>query len=157
MTLNTLEEFLDAFPGCLVIVSHDRYFMDRLVDHLFVFEGEGQISDFPGNYTDLREREKTIKAETPKQVAEKKPAAVAKTTEKSTLKATFKDKKEFEEISANLEQLTSKKESFIQKINQGTEDHEELLKWSLEIEGLDKKIEELEMRWLELSELDGIS
>src|SRR5690606_7504349 len=59
MTLNTLEEFLDTFPGCLIIVSHDRYFMDRLVEHLFVFEGEGEISDFPGNYSEFRETEKS--------------------------------------------------------------------------------------------------
>ena len=156
VTLNTLEEFLDVFPGCLVIVSHDRYFMDRLVDHLFVFEGDGQISDFPGNYTDLREKQKAAKTEAPKQVAEKKPVA-SKTIEKESTKATFKDKKEFEEISASLEQLTAEKDTYIQKINQGTEDHEELMKWSLEIEELDKKIETLEMRWLELSELDGIS
>ncbi|MDO6438748.1 ABC-F family ATP-binding cassette domain-containing protein [Cyclobacterium sp. 1_MG-2023] len=156
VTLNTLEEFLDVFPGCLVIVSHDRYFMDRLVDHLFVFEGDGQISDFPGNYTDLREKKKTAKNVAPKQVAEKKPEAT-KTAEKESTKASFKDKKEFEEISASLEQLTAKKDTYIQKINQGTEDHEELMKWSLEIEELDKKIETLEMRWLELSELDGIS
>ena len=156
VTLNTLEEFLDVFPGCLVIVSHDRYFMDRLVDHLFVFEGDGQISDFPGNYTDLREKQKAAKAEAPKQVAEKKPAA-SKTTEKENTKASYKEKKEFEEISASLEQLTTKKETYIQKINQGTENHEELMEWSLEIESLDEKIEALEMRWLELSELDGIS
>jgi ATP-binding cassette subfamily F protein uup len=156
VTLNTLEEFLDVFPGCLVIVSHDRYFMDRLVDHLFVFEGDGQISDFPGNYTDLREKQKAAKAEEPKQVAEKKPAA-SKTTEKENTKASYKEKKEFEEISASLEQLTTKKETYIQKINQGTENHEELMEWSLEIESLDEKIEALEMRWLELSELDGIS
>ncbi|GAB3010658.1 ABC-F family ATP-binding cassette domain-containing protein [Cyclobacterium sediminis] len=156
VTLNTLEEFLDVFPGCLVIVSHDRYFMDRLVDHLFVFEGDGQISDFPGNYTDLREKQKTAKTEAPKQVAEKKPVA-SKTTEKESTKATFKDKKEFEEISASLEKLTAKKDTYIQKINQGTENHEELMEWSLEIESLDEKIEALEMRWLELSELDGIS
>jgi ATP-binding cassette subfamily F protein uup len=155
VTLNTLEEFLDAFPGCLVIVSHDRYFMDRLVDHLFVFEGQGQISDFPGNYTDLREAEKVAKTESPKKVTEKKPETTL-APEKTPSKATFKDKKEFEQIAADLEELTGKKEVYIQKINQGTEDHEELLKWSLEIEGLDKKIEELEMRWLELSELEGI-
>ena len=155
VTLNTLEEFLDAFPGCLVIVSHDRYFMDRLVDHLFVFEGQGQISDFPGNYTDLREAEKVAKTESPKKVTEKKPETTL-APEKNPSKATFKDKKEFEQIAADLEELTGKKEVYIQKINQGTEDHEELLKWSLEIEGLDKKIEELEMRWLELSELEGI-
>tara|TARA_R110002074_G_C12145982_1_gene629662 strand:- start:222 stop:614 length:393 start_codon:yes stop_codon:yes gene_type:complete len=130
--------------------------MDRLVDHLFVFEGNGQISDFPGNYTDLREKQKAAKAEAPKQGAEKKPVA-AKTSEKESTKATFKEKKEFEEISATLEQLTAKKETYIQKINQGTENHEELMEWSIEIEGLDEKIEALEMRWLELSELDGIS
>lgn len=155
VTLNTLEEFLDAFPGCLIIVSHDRYFMDRLVDHLFVFEGQGKISDFPGNYTDLREMEKVAKTESPKKVPEKKSESSV-TPDKNTSKATFKDKKEFEKVAAELEALTDKKEACMLKIYQGSNDHEELLGWSLEIEGIDKKIGELEMRWLELSELDGI-
>ncbi|WP_439482113.1 ABC-F family ATP-binding cassette domain-containing protein [Cyclobacterium plantarum] len=156
VTLNTLEDFLDNFPGCLVIVSHDRYFMDRLVEHLFVFDGEGKISDFPGNYTDYRENLKRIKPNPPKKTEEKK-SGNSKDQDKNTNKASFKDKKEFETISQDLENLARKKESYINKINEGTENHQTLIEWSMEIENIEKKTADLEMRWLELSELDGIS
>ncbi|MFO7825175.1 MAG: ABC-F family ATP-binding cassette domain-containing protein [Cyclobacterium sp.] len=155
VTLNTLEDFLDNFPGCLIIVSHDRYFMDRLVEHLFVFEGEGQISDFPGNYTDYRESLKLKKAAPTKKVAEPK-SGHSQEAEKNTNKASFKDKKEFENITLDLEKLAKEKETFINKINEGSENHQTLVEWSKEIENIDKKTEVLEMRWLELSELDGI-
>jgi ATP-binding cassette subfamily F protein uup len=155
MTLNTLEEFLDNFPGCLVIVSHDRYFMDRLVDHLFVFEGEGRIKDFPGNYTDFREWEKE------QRVVEKpdKPGSVKVPEPKSTepkVKASFKEKKEFEGLNGQIEALNSEKTKLVSQISSGTEDHESLLKWSQRIQELEETLEELEMRWLELSELEGI-
>lgn len=156
VTLNTLEDFLDNFPGCLVIVSHDRYFMDRLVEHLFVFDGEGKISDFPGNYTDYRENLKRIKT-SPTKKAEEKKSNNSKDPDKNTNKASFKDKKEFETISQDLEKLAKEKESYINKINEGTENHQTLIEWSMEIENIDKKTANLEMRWLELSELDGIS
>src|SRR5690606_15802152 len=104
MTLNTLEEFLDNFPGCLIIVSHDRYFMDRLVDHLFVFEGEGIIKDFPGNYSEFREWEKEQKA----QQKDKAAAPVSSNKEEpakngSTNRASFKQKQEFEQIQHDME------------------------------------------------------
>lgn len=159
VTLNTLEEFLDTFPGCLIIVSHDRYFMDRLVEHLFVFEGEGIIKDFPGNYTDFREWEKEQRS-IEKESKQEKPAKVEK--EKSAgngpakVKASFKEKKEFEEINATIEKLTVEKEELVARISEGTEDHQALLDWSNRIQELDGLLEELEMRWLELSELDGI-
>lgn len=159
VTLNTLEEFLDTFPGCLIIVSHDRYFMDRLVEHLFVFEGEGIIKDFPGNYTDFREWEKEQRS-IEKESKQEKPAKVEK--EKSAgngpakVKASFKEKKEFEEINATIEKLTVEKEELVARISEGTEDHQALLDWSNRIQELDGLLEELEMRWLELSELEGI-
>ncbi|MBD3628333.1 ABC-F family ATP-binding cassette domain-containing protein [Cyclobacterium sp.] len=156
VTLNTLEDFLDNFPGCLVIVSHDRYFMDRLVEHLFVFDGEGKISDFPGNYTDYRENLKRIKTSPTKKTEEKK-SGNSKDQDKNTNKASFKDKKEFETISQDLENLAKKKESYINKINEGTENHQTLIEWSMEIENIEKETADLEMRWLELSELDGIA
>jgi ATP-binding cassette subfamily F protein uup len=156
VTLNTLEEFLDNFPGCLIIVSHDRYFMDRLVEHLFVFEGEGKIKDFPGNYSEFREWEKEQKSNK----KEEKPAKEVK-TEKSSFdtgkpKATFKDKKEFEEINAKMGSLNDEKEKLFSLITAGTDDHEALMEWSAALKKVDEDIEELELRWLELSELDGI-
>ncbi|MCS5491492.1 ABC-F family ATP-binding cassette domain-containing protein [Algoriphagus limi] len=162
MTLNVLEEFLDDFPGCLVIVSHDRYFMDRLVDHLFVFEGEGEIRDFPGNYTDLREWEKenSTKNQVPsiKKVEEKtankesveNPGAVAKN------KASYKQKQEFKKITETIGNLEEEKAQLTEKISSGIDDHQELLELSNRIAEIDGELEELEMAWLELSELEGI-
>ncbi len=157
MTLNTLEEFLDNFPGCLIIVSHDRYFMDRLVEHIFVFEGEGIIKDFPGNYTEFREWEKEEKAGK----KEEKPVKEIQSNQsynvdQSKLKANFKEKMEFEEISKKLEALNQEKDSIVSDITKGTEDHSALLKWSNRIQEIDRKLEDLEIRWLELSELEGI-
>jgi ATP-binding cassette subfamily F protein uup len=159
VTLNTLEEFLDVFPGCLIIVSHDRYFMDRLVEHLFVFEGNGLIKDFPGNYTDLREWEKDQKSIGKEQKATQssKPKQEVYLSDSSTkYKASFKEKQEFEELNKTLANLAKEKESLVQRINDGTDDHEKLMEWSIKIQALDADIEVLELRWLELSELDGI-
>lgn len=155
MTLNTLEEFLDTFPGCLIIVSHDRYFMDRLVEHLFVFEGEGKIKDFPGNYTDFREWEKEQKSAEKSEKVEKAVSPEPKSNT-SKAKASFKEKKEFESLSVQMEALNTEKSNLVEQISSGTEDHEALVKWSQRIEEIEGKLEEMEMRWLELSDLDGI-
>ncbi|ERM82529.1 ABC transporter [Rhodonellum psychrophilum GCM71 = DSM 17998] len=157
MTLNTLEEFLDDFPGCLIIVSHDRYFMDRLVEHLFVFEGEGVIKDFPGNYTDFREWEKEQKAldKDKKPEKESKPTVVAEQAPSKT-KATFKQKKEFEEIGQQIEKLGAEKETLVEKMNSGIDDHQKIQEWSSRIKEIDSTTGELELRWLELSEMEGI-
>ncbi|WP_154856216.1 ABC-F family ATP-binding cassette domain-containing protein [Cyclobacterium xiamenense] len=156
VTLNTLEEFLENFPGCLVIVSHDRYFMDRLVDHLFVFEGQGQISDFPGNYSDYRETQKQSKTSAPKKGTEKSTKSQEQPAN-SSQKASYKEKKEFESIETELKQLADQKKALMEKISGGTEDHELLIQWSQEIEAINSKNEALEMRWLELSEREGIN
>lgn len=154
MTLNTLEEFLDDFPGCLVIVSHDRYFMDRLVDHLFVFQGEGVIKNFPGNYSEYREWE----AEEKEKPAEKptKPQQRASDPDNNKDKATYNQKKEFQEIQKEIAMLEQEKASLIEAIQQGTEDHETLLKRSGRMGEIDQQLEQAETRWLELSELEGI-
>ncbi|PSL05748.1 ABC-F family ATP-binding cassette domain-containing protein [Cecembia rubra] len=155
MTLNTLEEFLDTFPGCLIIVSHDRYFMDRLVDHLFVFEGEGRIKDFPGNYTDFREWDKEQKSSNKSERAEKTISPEPKSNS-SKVKASFKEKKEFENLGNQMEVLNKEKSNLVELISSGTDDHEALINWSQRIQEIEGKLEEMEMRWLELSELDGI-
>ncbi len=156
MTLNTLEEFLDDFPGCLIIVSHDRYFMDRLVEHLFVFEGEGKISDFPGNYSDLRERQKEenklAKSSTQKEKSE--PQKVK--SESSAQKASYKQKQEFNSLTEKISDLEKEKSEITSKISEGIEDHEELMKLSNRIAEIDSELEEAELSWLELSELEGI-
>ena len=164
MTLNTLEEFLDTFPGCLIIVSHDRYFMDRLVEHLFVFEGEGEISDFPGNYTEFRESEKSQalgekSQESRAKSQEKTQVASSKNQEEKAptkVKASFKQKNEFKEVNASIAKLEKEKAEITDKIAAGIADHEELIKQSNRIGEIDSELEELELTWLELSELEGV-
>jgi ATP-binding cassette subfamily F protein uup len=165
MTLNILEEFLDTFPGCLIIVSHDRYFMDRLVEHLFVFEGEGVIRDFPGNYTDFREWEE----ENADQKAS--PSAQAKVESKPVqvevpviqevgspkLKASYKQKQEFKKVNETIAQLETEKAILTDQITVGTADVNLLLTWTNRLQAIDGELEELELSWLELSDLDGIS
>lgn len=164
MTLNTLEDFLDTFPGCLIIVSHDRYFMDQLVEHLFVFEGEGEIKDFPGNYSEFREWEKEQKDRSPKTEDRSIPASSKNQEEKAEVKvsapakvkASFKQKNEFKEVNASMAKLEKEKAELTEKISGGNSDHEELMKISARMQAIDSELEELELTWLELSELDGI-
>lgn len=154
-TLNVLEEFLENFGGTLVIVSHDRYFMDRLVNHLFVFEGEGNVRDFSGNYTEYRvtlENEKVAAtkalepAKNDPKIVEQKPSATAK-------KMSFKEKSEYENLEKEIASLEDKKTELTIKLNAGTENHEELTKLASEIEKLESKIDEKSVRWLELGEM----
>ena len=164
MTLNTLEEFLDSFPGCLIIVSHDRYFMDRLVEHLFVFEGEGAISDFPGNYSEFRESEKSQELRAKNQEGKNQVASIKNQEEKSIVevsipqkaKAGFKQKQEFKTVNETIAKLEKEKAELTEKISGGNSDHEELMKISARMLEIDFKLEELELTWLELSELEGI-
>jgi ATP-binding cassette subfamily F protein uup len=164
MTLNTLEEFLDSFPGCLIIVSHDRYFMDRLVEHLFVFEGEGAISDFPGNYSEFRESEKSQELRAKNQEGKNQVASSKNQEEKSIAevsipqkaKAGFKQKQEFKTVNETIAKLEKEKAELTEKISGGNSDHEELMKISARMLEIDSKLEELELTWLELSELEGI-
>lgn len=156
MTLNVLEDFLEEYPGCLLIVSHDRYFMDKLTDHLFVFEGEGRIRDFNGNYSDYREEldeEELLKAAAKKEGKEvKKVEEVVNIAEKTPVKkASFKEVKEFEELEKEIAGLeTRKKEINAVFENPGVND--DLGKLSREIQQLNQQQEEKELRWLELSE-----
>ncbi len=165
MTLNILEEFLDSFPGCLIIVSHDRYFMDRLVEHLFVFEGEGVIRDFPGNYTDFREWEtenedqKDSPSTQPK--VESKPVQVevplSHESSAPKLKASYKQKQEFKQLNDTIAKLEAEKATLTDQITVGSPDVGLLLTWTTRLQAIDGELEELELSWLELSELDGIA
>jgi ATP-binding cassette subfamily F protein uup len=165
MTLNILEEFLDTFPGCLIIVSHDRYFMDRLVEHLFVFEGEGVISDFPGNYTDFREWEaenedqKTATGTQPKVEPKTEPVAITEISGAASpkLKASYKQKQEFKQLNDTIAKLEAEKATITEQITVGTADVSQLLTWTNRLQAIDGELEELELSWLELSELDGIT
>ena len=155
-TLNVLEEFLESFEGCLLVVTHDRYFMDTLVDKLFVFEGEGHIRDFNGNYQDyLNELEdKKLAAYAAKQDAkEPKPIAIKeapKVIEKKKL--SFKEQRELSDLEASIEELNSEKLKLETLLTIGSESHEELLGWSQSLETIKNTLDEKELRWLALTD-----
>lgn len=151
-TLAVLENFLSEYPGCILIVSHDRYFMDKLVDHLFVFEGNGNIRDFPGNYTQYRlwqkqeeQKQKTAAEKQPRKFAEHKPA------EKK--KASFKEKREFEMLENEIASLETERSLLEEQLSADGTDYELLNKASKRIGEIAQELEEKEMRWLELSEI----
>lgn len=149
-TLNVLEDFLMNFEGCLLLVSHDRYFMDKLVDHLFVFEGESKIHDHYGNYTDYR----ASLDEKPSQAVEKKSNdTIASENSKPKKKLSFKEQKELSDLEKEIETLEKKKAEIQDKLNGGSTDHETLQKWSLEFNELESTLDQKSMRWLELSEM----
>jgi len=156
-TLAVLENFLSEYPGCLLIVSHDRYFMDRLVDHLFVFEGDGFVRDFPGNYTQLRiwqkEQEK-LGAGTDEPIVKAQESKLPDDNKSTTDKKRFsyKEKREFELLQKEIEDLTAEKQTITGKLNNGSMPFEELQKLSNRIGEVTALLDEKEFRWLELSE-----
>lgn len=157
-TLAVLENFLSEFPGCLLIVSHDRYFMDRLVDHLFVFEGDGVIRDFPGNYSQYRiwEKEKETTDDRPQTtVNTSKPSIVEQEVESVQPKKRmgFKEKREFELLQKEMEELSKEKETITEQLNSGALPFEQLQQLSTRIGEVTQLLDEKEMRWLELSEM----
>lgn len=155
-TLGVLENFLSEFPGCLLIVSHDRYFMDRLVEHLFVFEGDGIIRDFPGNYSQYRESSANSQQSMVNslQSTDGNTAIEAERTNKEkTRQLSYKEKREFEMLEKEIPELTKEKETITEKLNSGSAPFEELQQLSLRIGEITQLLDEKEMRWLELSEL----
>lgn len=170
-TLQILEEYLQDFPGCVIVVSHDRYFMDKVVDHLLVFRGEGEIKDFPGNYKQYREWQK---------LEDKKSAELKEATQKATAsrngnnaptpsptgksqrdpnaapqkrKMTFKEKQEFAQLEKDIEALTAEKESIETALSSGSVSVEQITEMSKRLPILNEELDEKEMRWLELSEI----
>jgi ATP-binding cassette subfamily F protein uup len=155
-TLSVLENFLSEYQGCLLIVSHDRYFMDRLVDHLFVFEGGGVVRDFPGNYSQYRidERTKEKNKDVPVVAVKETPIApVSKVAEPEKRKLSFKEKREFEQIEKDMPTLEAEKNQIAEKMANPAINYDEIQKLSFRITQITTKLEEMEMRWLELSEL----
>ena len=156
-TLRTLEEFLQDFPGCILIVSHDRYFMDRLVDHLFAFEGNGEIKDFPGNYSQYRlwkqlEENKPGNGESKKQKAEGSKLKDEGSISKNQEKLSFKERTEFEKLEKDIPVLEKEKKLLVVKLNNGSADFEKLQETSQKISDIIVLLDKKEMRWLELSE-----
>ena len=157
-TLEVLEEYLQDFPGCVIIVSHDRFFMDKIVDHLLVFRGEGEIKDFPGNYTQFREWE-SLK---PKEQADaKNNASDNEKKEKREFvgeqrrKKTYKEKCEFERLEKEIAALEKEQKTIEEALCSGTLSIDELTEKSKRLPLVKDELEEKEMRWLELSEIDG--
>lgn len=154
-TLNVLEEYLKNFDGNVLIVSHDRFFMDKVVEQLFVFEKNGNIFSFPGNYADFRDYKALKEREERKQLKKEKPVAEKKPREKK--KFAYKEQKEFKELEDLLPALEKKKAELENLMNSGTLNDEELRQQSEEYSKLIDEIDEKEMRWLELSELQNTS
>ena len=155
-TLGVLENFLNDYQGCLLIVSHDRYFMDRLVDHLLVLEGDGVIRDFPGNYTQYRDWLKDNSAEDafPNETPLSTPTTVAPakiSTPKRQL--SYKEKREFETLEAEIARLTREKQAVTNQLNSGAAPFDELQRLSIRIGEIGQLLDDKELRWLELSEI----
>lgn len=150
-TLGVLENFLAEFQGCLVLVSHDRYFMDRLVNHLFVFEGDGVIRDFPGNYSQYRESI-VSKQQPSENISQKNEATRQLSTEKKK-QLSFKEKREFEILKEEIAALTREKDFVTHRLNSGNAPFEELQQLSHRIGEVARLLDEKELRWLELSEI----
>lgn len=149
ITLKVLEDFLDEFEGCMITVSHDRYFMDRLVDHLFVFEGDGKVRDFPGNYTDYRQnREVSLK---PKKQDQKEPKV--KDSQLEQRKLTYKEKKEYDTIEFEIEALEREKVTIGDRFTDLNLDVEKMKELGIRLKAIDKEIADKTDRWMELAEL----
>ncbi|MGV8096304.1 MAG: ABC-F family ATP-binding cassette domain-containing protein [Mangrovibacterium sp.] len=152
MTLGVLEDYLSSFEGCVIIVSHDRFFMDEIVDHLFVFEGNGRIKDFPGNYSIYRESLEEKEKQQKQELITIKPKAAPVKTKPSVTKLTFKEKKELESLETEIAILEAEKNNLLNALNSGTLSPDELMEKSQRFSELTPELEEKEMRWLELSE-----
>ena len=157
-TLQILEEYLQDFPGCVIVVSHDRYFMDKVVDHLLVFKGEGEIQDFPGNYTQFRDFQKMKSKEEEQQKPTKNSNPTANEQKKdyrnnTKRKMSFKEKREYEQLSDKIAQLEEEKQQLEEELCSGNLSVDELTEKSKRLPILKDELDELELRWLELAEL----
>ena len=157
-TLQILEEYLQDFPGCVIVVSHDRYFMDKVVDHLLVFKGEGEIQDFPGNYTQFRDYQKMKSKEEEQQKPTKNSSPTANEQKKdyrnnTKRKMSFKEKREYEQLSDKIAQLEEEKQQLEEELCSGNLSVDELTEKSKRLPILKEELDKLELRWLELAEL----
>lgn len=157
-TLQILEEYLQDFPGCVIVVSHDRYFMDKVVDHLLVFKGEAEIQDFPGNYTQFRDFQKMKSKEEEQQKPSKNSSPTANEPKKdyrnnTKRKMSFKEKREYEQLSDKIAQLEEEKQKLEEELCSGNLSVDELTEKSKRLPILKDELDELELRWLELAEL----
>ena len=154
ITLNVLEEYLQNFKGCVIVVSHDRYFMDKVVDHLMVFNGQGDIRDFPGNYSDYRNW-KEAKEQKEKEAEKPQEEKTARVRLNDKRKMSFKEKREFEQLEKEIAELEAEKTQIEELLCSGTLSVDELTEKSKRLPEVNDMIDEKTMRWLELSEIEG--
>ena len=154
VTLQVLEEYLKNFKGCVIVVSHDRYFMDKVVDHLLVFKGQGDIRDFPGNYSDYRDW-KLARAEHEKEAAKPKEEKTQRVRLNDKRRLTFKERKEMEQLETEIATLEEEKKTIEEALCSGTLSVDELTEKSKRLPLLNDELDEKSMRWLELSEIEG--
>ncbi len=147
LTLNVLQDYLMDYPGCLIIVTHDRYFMDNMVDHIFILEGEGKVKDYNGSYSEYIFEKKQKKENISKDVSESVQLA-----EPTVSKLSYEQRKELNRLEKEIEKLEEKKVDITKKFDDPGLGHEEILKWSAELEKIQNQLEEKEMRWMELVE-----
>ena len=154
VTLQILEEYLQDFPGCVIVVSHDRYFMDKVVDHLLVFKGQGDIKDFPGNYTQYREWEKM-------EPGKAGTSGISGTSSKPSYRhderrrLSYKEKRELEQLEQDIAALEAEKKQIEEALCGGTTSVEEITRLSKRLPVLNNELDEKSMRWLELSEIES--
>lgn len=153
LTLGILEEYLQSFKGCLIVVSHDRFFMDSLVDHLFVFEGDGYVRDFPGNYTQYREWKNAQEAERTQQERKPSPQKGQKNSSERRPKRSYKEEQEYQTLSQQLPRLEEEVKKLASEMSGGTLSPEDLMNKSQRYQELSQQLDEQSMRWLELDEL----
>lgn len=153
LTINKLEEFLSEFGGCLLLVSHDRYFMDQLVDQLFVFKGDGEIKGFVGTYSEYRMVENELEKERQREAKKAEAAPPTTSKEVNKKKLTYKDKLEYERLEAEIEELEAKKQELEEVMNASTTDYEKLAEVGAALGDIVDQIDEKTMRWMELDEL----
>ena len=155
VTLQILEEYLQDFPGCVIVVSHDRYFMDKVVDHLLVFKGNGVIKDFPGNYTQYRQWTQ-LQPNDPKEKKEtKENNKSSRESAQQKRKLSFKEKRELEQLEKDIERLENEKRELEEALCSGTLSVEDLTAKSKRLPQLSDELDEKSMRWLELSEIEN--
>jgi ABC transport system ATP-binding/permease protein len=154
MTLNVLEEYLRNFQGCAIVVSHDRFFMDKIVDHLFVFEGDGLIKDFPGNYSDYRDWMEEKEKEQ-RQPEKKEKATKPKPVKDAIRKLSFNEKRELDQLEKDIASLEAEKKVIETDMNSGDCVSEELVIKSQRHSEIREQLNEKELRWLELSDIES--
>ena len=159
VTLQILEEYLRNFKGCVIVVSHDRYFMDKVVDHLLVFRGQGDVRDFPGNYSQYREwldaKKQQERSEQKKVAVEQKPIRNRPSSEQTRKRLTYKERQEMEALEKEVADLEAEKKRLEEALCSGTLSVEELTEYSKRLPVLNDELDEKSMRWLELSEVEG--